>query len=716
MITFLRACLPVLTLSAAIAACPFVYAQPPEDAAAAAPPADADAPPADDAGAPIETDPAVLAILELPREEPADYFRAIIVLIELDRPELAKPILEQLVQLQLNDAQRAALVEQFGSRSMLLLARTKELGPAAVEFAEVSTTAAANAARDPRRLATLIQQVVAGSAEERQLAINDLAAAGQPGVTATLEALARETDPARRGALSRAAMQMEPLVIGPLLAMLSTKDPALRADVSRLLTHLRATEAAPFLAARSASAERALLEAIENYSAGVPVFSPDEAGQVELWHWNDATKKLVSARYPADEARVIWIARLSRALAAARPDNREYLRQAWLYVAEAAGLTGGAKVSFSRASTNFISDVLADALEHDFAHAAIAAASELGRRRDSQVLYTADSRPSPLANALVHPSRKVQFAALTAIMAIDPTSPYPGSSRLPEALARFAASTGERRAVVAMPTHVAASDLAGMLAAHGVDADATNNGRDAVDIALRTSDLEMIFVDMDILVPGIRQVLYELRASGPTGDVPIAILAGEGELEAAERLAEEHYRIIAVPRLHSSEVVARTVAELIALAGRDAASANERAAQARQAMNWIESLLSKNRPFYELDYATPAIVTSLYRADGTVPATAALRRLGTPESQRALLEIANRPSLPKAQRLEAVAAFRTSVAENGVLLTSDEIIAQYHRYNASARADVDTQQILGAVLDAIESRRAEERPATVPAP
>jgi hypothetical protein len=708
--TLQRTCLTVVALLAALAVCSFVIAQPPQDAAAAAPPAAADA------GPPIETDPAVLAILDLPREEPADYFRAVIVLVELDRPELAKPILEELVQLQLTDAQRAALVEQFGSRSMLLLARTKELGPAAVEFAEVSTTAAANAARDPRRLAALIQQVVAGSADERQLATNDLVAAGQPGVTATLEALARETDPARRAALSRAAVQMEPLVIGPLLAMLSTRDPGLRAEVSRLLAHLRATEAAPFLAARSASAERALLEAIENYSAGVPAFSPDEAGQVELWHWNDATKKLVSARYPADEAQVIWIARLSRALASSRPDNREYLRQAWLYVAEATGLTGGAAVSFSGASTNFINDVLADALEHDFAHAAVAVASELGRRRDNQVLYTADSQPSPLANALVHPSRKVQFAALAAIMTIDPTSPYPGSSRLPEALARFAASTGERRAVVAMPTNVAASDLAGMLAAHGVEADATNNGRDAVDIALETSDLEMIFVDMDIIVPGIRQVLYELRASGPTGDVPIAILAGVGELEAAERIAEEHDRMIAVPRLHSSEVVARTVAELSVIAGRDASTSVERAAQARQAMTWIESLLSEKRSFYELDYATPAIVTSLYQAEGAAPATAALSRLGTAESQRTLLEVANQPSLPSAKRLEAVAAFRTSVAENGVLLTSDEIVAQYHRYNASARADVDTQQILGAVLDAIESRRATERPAIVPAP
>ncbi len=239
MIILSRACLPVLAWLQPLAACPSLIAQPSEDAAATvALPAATDAPPAADTGPPIETNPAVLAALELTREEPADYFRAVLALIELDRPELAKPILDELVGLQLNDAQRAALVDQFGSRSMLLLARTKELGPSAAEFAEVSTAAAANAARDPQRLARLIQQVVSPSADERQLATNDLAAAGQAGVTVTLEALAREADPNRRAALSRAAAQMEPLVIGPLLAMLSTNDSRLRGDVSRLLTHL----------------------------------------------------------------------------------------------------------------------------------------------------------------------------------------------------------------------------------------------------------------------------------------------------------------------------------------------------------------------------------------------------------------------------------------------------------------------------------------------
>ena len=43
------------------------------------------------------------------------------------------------------------------------------------------------------------------------------------------------------------------------------------------------------------------------------------------------------------------------------------------------------------------------------------------------------------------PNRRVRFAALRAIMTLDPKSPYPGSSRVPEAFAWFAGGTGERR-------------------------------------------------------------------------------------------------------------------------------------------------------------------------------------------------------------------------------------------------------------------------------
>jgi hypothetical protein len=40
-----------------------------------------------------------------------------------------------------------------------------------------------------------------------------------------------------------------------------------------------------------------------------------------------------------------------------------------------------------------------------------------------------------------------------------------------------------------------------------------------------------------------------------------------------------------------------------------------------------------------------------------------------------------------------------------VLLTTDQILLQYNRYNASETADADTQRVLGSLLDTIESRR-----------
>ncbi len=103
---------------------------------------------------------------------------------------------------------------------------------------------------------------------------------------------------------------------------------------------------------------------------------------------------------------------------------------------------------------------------------------------------------------------------------------------------------------------------------------------------------------MNILAPEIRQALYELRTSPTTGDVPIALLAADGRLEAAKRLATEHTRVIAVPRPHTSEAVTSIAESLVKLAARDDTPANERAAEAEQAKKWLTALNAGGRPFY----------------------------------------------------------------------------------------------------------------------
>jgi hypothetical protein len=248
--------------------------------------------------------------------------------------------------------------------------------------------------------------------------------------------------------------------------------------------------------------------------------------------------------------------------------------------------------------TRLLNDVLREALKQNHPHAALAAVNALGQTGDRSVLITADGKPSPLAVAVTSSNRSVRFAALQAIMTLDPTSPYPGSSRIPEALAWFAENSGQRRAVVAMPTNAMAAELAGQLTAHGLEAEATNRGRDAITMARDMPEVEAVFVDMDILLPNIREVLFELRRNATTGGVPVALLAADGRFEAAQNLAAEHQRVIAVPRLHTPESIANTVNELARLSRADAVPANERLAQAAQARAWLAKLESGSRPFY----------------------------------------------------------------------------------------------------------------------
>ena len=349
--------------------------------------------------------------------------------------------------------------------------------------------------------------------------------------------------------------------------------------------------------------------------------------QVEIWKWNDATKKLSSVRVPADQAQVLWIARLAGELARIRPGNYDDQRRALVLRLQAAGIAGAATNSIdtarlAQADPRQLSDALAEALEHNYSHAARVLVEALSKHATAEILLTADGKPSPLAQALRSPNRRVRFAALKTIMAINPANPYPGSSFVPDALAWFADGMGDDTAVVAMPTIAAAGDLAGRLAAFNLVAEATNRGRDAVDLSLAMPDLRIILIDMNIIEPDIRQCVYELRIHPTTGDIPIAILAADGRLNAAKRIASEHTRVIAVPRPHSPAVLAGIVEQLNTLAAADVATPEERRAKLSKRRNG--SPCSPPATARSTPFAAPTIRTPSPRPLAEPPASEAI--------------------------------------------------------------------------------------------
>lgn len=660
-----------------------------------------------------ETNPAVLAALELPRTEPKHYLSAVLSLVKLKHVELAAPIFKELVEQNLTDDQRADLVAQFGSYCLLELARIPELAPSGQEFADACLAAAAKRDRDPQRLTKLINDLQSPDAAVRNAARVDLSMTGEEGVVATLEAFARQSDPQKREKIAAGIAAMNPTAVDPLLAMLSTSDAVLRRDVIRILKEMKVTLAKPFIVGETSTddEERLLDEAILQNKRGLRSFATDENGQAAIWYWDDATQKLISARYPIEEAQIVWSARLAAEYARVRPDLRLAQCQALVLGLEAEAISGGRRSPaiaqlLIEADGDMLNMVLHAAMKHDFVDSAVAAANALGKQGDAAVLFDAAPNPAPLARALEFPHRRVRFAALAAIMALDPQSSFPGASDVPETLGYFATGAAERRAVVAMPVADHATTLAGRLANLGLEAAPATRGANAVALTQRSADLEFVLVDMDIHGAGVRDVIYALRTNPATGQVPIGLLATGDRLEAAHQLADQHQRVVAFPRPQTDEAVSQLLDRLKAVAGRDEVTPEERAAMASQSLTWLGQLLARDNTFYDLRRQAPVVEAALYLPAMTDKAVEALALLGTPASQRSLVDFASHLTVPIESRRQAAQAFAASVGRFGILLTKDEILAQYARYNASASLDADTQQVFGSLLDTIESLRA----------
>jgi hypothetical protein len=323
------------------------------------------------------------------------------------------------------------------------------------------------------------------------------------------------------------------------------------------------------------------------------------------------------------------------------------------------------------------------------------------------VLATVDGMPSPLAAALLSPVRELRFAALAAVMELAPRQAFPGASHMPQALWYFAAGSGDATAVAAAPIVVRSSDWAGQLRGLGYDAMPATSGLGALHAAFdrsTSSRLAVIVLDEELSRPEIREVVYQLRSMDRTARVPILVVSSVDGLRDAERLAADDPLLLAAPRPHGEGALAELVARTIALTDTPLADDEVRRAQAAQALDWIAALLEQGSPPYdELRRDALLVHRALLVGELSEPAIRVLAALGTADSQAALADYASASSLPIEARRRAAEALAGSLQRFGTQLTSEEILRQYDRYNATSD-NADSEQVLGGILDVLESK------------
>ncbi|MCS7304583.1 MAG: hypothetical protein NZ602_05680 [Thermoguttaceae bacterium] len=686
-------------------------------------------------------DPAVAAILASQPTTPLEKMRAAELLARLNRADLAKRLLKEVLDVKLDESQLADLGVELGSVFFMRLASRQELAPEAQQIRDAVFGAMKARLEDPKRLHMLIQQLQDPSFEKRQRAVAGLCEAHQAGAVALIAVLA---DPARQTehpAIRSVLVQMGADAVGPLLACLEAPADRLKAEAAMLLAQMEvqeavlplqvlavaetsspplraaATQALRRLKAQMPSSPREVAELLYrrafHYYTGQRVIPTDLEGRTRLWQWEPAQGRPVGQYLPVHQVRLRRAAQWARQAYELLPeDPRIRLLYLTTMLEEAKYSQGldkplamGKDTPGDRAASfglETLEAALRFALESRHPVAATAILEIMSRLNPSEAFLRRTSEPSPIVQALRYADRRLRMAALGLIMTIRPTSPYPGASYVVEAMEFFASSLGVRRALVVTGQAEAASALAGYLAEAGYTVDTAQTGRDSIRLLLNCCDYELVWLDASLRSPEPMVLVQQLRRDARTGDLLVGIFCQQEEYERTRRLAEADERILVFVRPYQPDLAKLDVARTLALAGPEWVGFEQRQQQAQQALHWIAQLAQEGQKLYDLHALEPTLLRALQVSSLASPAAKVLGSLGTPASQKALVDLASRGTHPVEIRQAAVDAFAQSVQKFGILLTAQQIERQYDLYNASRHLPAETQKILGQILDVIE--------------
>ena len=415
---------------------------------------------------------------------------------------------------------------------------------------------------------------------------------------------------------------------------------------------------------------------------------PDIFPDITAWQWDGAAKTVTTRRHLSVTAAAIDAAKLARHLYALCPTSYECETLYLVANLEAAGWLGeraaplrlGSRrqqAKFSAYRADSLERALCRALDWEMPVSATGAAQLLGEVGDARLLIGGSGEPRPLVQAIRYPDRRLQMAAVDAILRLNPTHLFPGSDWVTNFLLRAIQTDGRSQAVLVHSQDEQAYRLAGILNSFGIETDVVETAYDALQQITSGPDYEMVLVSDSVGEPGWYELLQQLRRDPRSADLPIGLIPQVSEAAAAEYLAEQDPRTTWLPLPQDTATAATLVAELARLRGPYPVTAEIRADQAKRCMEWIARLTqSPQFAYFDLAGHAAEITHGLYIPRLTPLTIEALGNLGTPNAQSALADFVYQPataSTPDNLRTAAMKALDRAIQRTGVQITNRRI-------------------------------------------
>jgi hypothetical protein len=679
-------------------------------------------------------------------QTPLELWDAIDYLLRTDQAKKAIPYLEKFMKSRPDDTTLITIRNRYGPGSILRLGDNEATRPFAKPLVDAMVTATRRYAARPERIKRLITELT-GTPDEQEYAVRHLREAGPDAVPFLVDALSRPNlSPTDRQLIVHHIGRLDRSAVPPLLAVLDSPDATLAGNAARALGMIGDKQAIPqltFLAAststpltlrntaeaaianltgRSFAAQRhtpvqVLTAAAWSYHRHQVEFPGDP---VAVWEWDKERKAPSMREMPRAQAEASFGLRLVQEALRLSPHDREaqvvQLSLALEKAVDQVGFTAfvardqAALTAATASGPSILEEVLKTAVADGKTDLAAAAVMALARVTNPTAL-AATGQPHPLVNALTVPGRRVQFAAARALVAMVPTQPFPGSSRIVSTLARFAGSQANPRAVVIDSNPNRGTHLTGLLANLGYDAELELTGNQGFLAAAESADVELILISYDLFGEGwgLNDTLTNLRADARTAAIPLFII-GPLNLRFKRPSLKQDYPGIKF-LVHPVDATMLQHQLKIRPAKLDEA---ERTSYAHDATMLLAQIARDGKSPLAADLVTaePMLATVLNRADTAPNATAALGNIADASAQRTLASVALDTARDPSLRHQSTAELVHSIRRFGPLITASQearLAATIRQEtNPSVRAD------LTAILHALRPARQSDLTSPLP--
>ncbi len=690
-------------------------------------------------------------------DDAVGILRAVDDLLNVSAYEQANEFLQKFIDKKPKQRELRLAHRKMGSPFFARIIRTTAVADLGGQVADLVLDAVQVANRDPEEINKLIDATIGDNEDGRRSARSRLRSIGSDAVPFILNRFIdgelKEKQPRR---LQHALATIGDAGASALIGALTSDNPALVIEATGALRYFDSDKALPWLLRPYFLSGSPRFDVESNFSirensqaaisrnlSGLPnreqaanmlrvrverlindpiALASDLDGNTPVWTWNPDTSQLARQTLKRTDAAWLTAAMLADDLYRISPKPAAHRE---LYLTTQLGwakLRGGMGVPLSESVAKAIISrthidpqecnlALATALSKNHLPVAIAAAELLGHADKFSVgnrTIGASSNAKALVTAMHHAHPRVRFAALQAIMRLDPTRPFDGACDVSKSLNRIATASGSRHVLIIHPQRKKAALLAGFLQPLGFTTTITGNGKDGLEASRAHADLELILVSDMVSGPAAGEVIQQIGFDHLTKNIPACLMTTEERVGTGAARVQRFPKMESFPMPSTIKGMASLLQQTLPLTDEFALSPNERLANSRWAIQQMAKLA--NNPvrysYYEPVGWTDSLIAALQNPEVSKDAADGLGQLGTPAAQLALANHAGQNHQTIASRSAAADAFSVAVDRRGLLLQSREIMRMYDNYNDNLD-DQESAAILSSVIDSIEmpSRR-----------